>query len=100
MDNDEEVKVLFVDRMNHRESAREKPDDPRQERRAMKLTLSEASETVNTVAARLDRLTRQKMAENGRLQYHDALKLVASENRDLDRSYTAAVRRLASDDEV
>ncbi len=34
----------------------------------------------------------QKMHGNPKLQYHDALKLVASERPDLDRRYTKAVR--------
>jgi hypothetical protein len=37
-------------------------------------------------------LTARKMAEDPKLQYHDALKLVASERRDLDMQYTAEVR--------
>lgn len=35
-----------------------------------------------------------KMREQPALQYHEALKLVAMENEDLSRRYTAAVRGL------
>ncbi|HLI85787.1 MAG TPA: hypothetical protein VKV17_17870 [Bryobacteraceae bacterium] len=37
-------------------------------------------------------LVDKKLNENPKLQYHEALKLVASERRDLDRRYTALGR--------
>lgn len=40
----------------------------------------------------LDTLAKAKMSENSGLQYHEALKLVASENPELNRRYTRLVR--------
>lgn len=62
----------------------------------MKLTMSEARQMAKSTEELLDRLTRRKMAENGELQYYQALKLVASEHRELDLNHTAAVRRITN----
>lgn len=60
----------------------------------MKLTMSEARQMQANTDELLDKLTRQKMAEDRSLQYYQALKLVASERPDLDRDRTTAMRLL------
>jgi hypothetical protein len=65
----------------------------------MKLTMSEARQMAQSTGELLDRLTRRKMAEDNRLQYHEALKLVASEHPELDRNRTTAMRRLSHNDD-
>jgi hypothetical protein len=65
----------------------------------MKLTMSEARQMAQSTGELLDRLTRRKMAEDNCLQYHEALKLVASERPELDRNRTTAMRRLSHNDD-
>lgn len=60
-----------------------------------------AASDLQKVEAQIDRLTREKMASGstasgGKLQYHEAMKLVASEHPDLDKRRTALQRAKAS----
>lgn len=53
-----------------------------------------AARELQRAESQLDTLTREKMAANGGLQYGQALKLVASERRELDETRTILIRRL------
>lgn len=59
---------------------------------------NETKEMLERIDAQLDSMTRARMAGTD-LQYHQALKLVASENRELDRRHTALQRSLATNDD-
>jgi len=57
----------------------------------VKLTASERESALKAIDTMLERMIREKMAD-AKLQYHEALKLVACENRQLDERRTALMR--------
>ncbi len=62
--------------------------------RLARVEKSTAKGELQYVESQIDACTREKMAGNPDLQYHEALKLVAHDRPDLDETRTILIRRL------